>query len=750
MTNENQNFAKRFSEFLGEQLTKFMKPARELITFPYGNDGDGQNKKRTMATALIFWQFLRELSHHVIYNDDQEKRGFIADFLANDPLVKKNPYVKTIAMIEALPTTIWRKLLWRENIDFVSYESCLRRLNPEQKKAIEDNYNDLFGSEPKTPRVLKKSLRDRVKLFFGIISTEKILKESRSAVERYMSKGAWAFNLLGIDFGFAMYPKDAEGHHNDDTMITNKKWTRFISVKEHINDFIVNKEDGKYFQAYKSARSNYAFFPGKEIRMKTHVCPGFWKTLITHAWFWIVSPAAIIATIILSAEPLPTWVAFSILLAALPLVLWLLVAFIRLVVNAIIKVTKDNKILQIIGVTILAASLICITGFALFIVVGFLWTSIVFASPVIGPLMSVLFVLTTAFYLYYFFFCLLSSTPQFEYNDIPSFIRFILHFSVAGFAVIMFDKFLATYVISFIVNAATYIWEWYTDDLLLSNWFILTLGFFGLFSYFFNMFLNDEKKFAAYTKTFSWLAKGFTALTVIVFAVLFLKNGNFNITEFGLLPATFLSVIFLLLGAGLMMLDQVNRDNIEEREEVSHFVSRLDFSISGLSYKTYMANIMKSEWLLALNKDKRREMIDRIDILAWEFFGDEPYYRGRLAELLITKGSLNALDILSEGSSAIKARRRKAPDLMFMLTLIIAGASIEGAADAIRAKKESAEKKKNIIETALFIIVAPFVYFFRAIGWTFTKIKQFFLTLTDIWELFNKRCPFITEGRYLG
>ncbi len=237
-----------------------------------------EQKKLEMAKSLCFWKYMRDMDFG--YEEKIEIYKALKDSV--------NPNIAIISAVEALPTKVWRKLLWRENIDFMSFESFLRRLSPEQKDVIISTANGLHCEEkPKVPKFLTKRIFDFILVLLGIITAKKLVNAGYYyAVSKYLSKGAWAFNLLGIDFGFSLYPNGV----GDDTKITNKKWTRFLSIKEHINDFIVNQEDGIYWWMYSGSRSFLIFRFKKEVELKSHVCPGFWATIIFQIYFWIVSP----------------------------------------------------------------------------------------------------------------------------------------------------------------------------------------------------------------------------------------------------------------------------------------------------------------------------------------------------------------------------------------------------------------------------------------------------------------------------
>jgi len=748
MTEKHQKTAKKFQEFLATRLREVETSKVELTSFPYGKDETSQKEKMAMTVALIFWKFLRKLSEnmpHYTYTQ-KEKRKFIAAFMAESPIIKENRLAKTVAMIESLPTLIWRKLLWRENIDFSDYEPCLRRLSKEQRKEIENNYHDLFSSEePMTPRVLKKSWRDRIKLFFGIISVKKILENDYQEQERKQSKGAYAFSLLGLDFGFSLYPKG----DNNDTKITNKKYTRFFSVKEHINDFIVNKEDGKYWWLYKTARSNYAINPGHEVKMRNHVCPGFWLTLILHFLFWIVSPIALIVTGVVVAKNGLTPLALIPAAFAFTMIIWSVIAVVRTIFNFSNKLIVKSKIVKVFVITILVTTLIGLVGVIIYYVFTFLWSCVVYLAPICGSLLAVLFILAAIFYIIFFFTCVITSDPAFEYKDVPKFMRALLHLAIFGFAVVMFDKFLAEHVISAIVFIAQGFWGWYTSDLLLSNWFILALGFFGLFMYFYNMFLTDEKRFTGFRKTFTWLSRGFLSLTVIVFVSLFLKSGNVDFVEFGIIPALSASLIFLAFGFSLLMLEQVTPDNIDERMMASEFINKINSKITGLSYKGYISKIMGSKWLLPLTKEERWQMIYQIEAIAFDLFKESRSYRTSFIDLMISKGSIALVKTLSLSRENIERNSYDEKETFKTVKMIVEGLTIQQAFGAISARRTAYREFSHRAEIVIDVIVYPFVKIYEAISWVCRKIKQFFCTLKDLWDFFNKRCPFVSQPRYL-
>ena len=336
-----------------------------------------------LVPALLFWElFRKELDW---YESTPDNCYAIAHMYVED----ENPLISLIAKIESLPDPVWRRLLWRENIDFLSFESFLRRINNDQIQAINDNYSDL--QEGKIPRVYRKSLRDRLKIFVGRIKFESIIdRKSYYGDDRYFSKGSWAYSLLGLDFGFGKYPNGLA----DDTEIKDKSFTRFLSIKNHINDFVVDQEFGKYWLLYRTARSNYAWNFDKKVQISTHICPGFWWTLIVHSMFWILSPILfpLFAKMVMVSEggvATAGWILAAALVSLTPI--WTFVAILRFGISLFFGTViaygvddaiedwwwdhgdKIKQVFRVIGIIIVAIILL----FILFAVASFLYPIIV-------------------------------------------------------------------------------------------------------------------------------------------------------------------------------------------------------------------------------------------------------------------------------------------------------------------------------------------------------------------------------------
>ncbi|MFZ4648920.1 MAG: hypothetical protein ACOYMB_04845 [Patescibacteria group bacterium] len=733
-----ETLVQEFLEYLHKRLNDFLDPQKGLMSYSYDTKTKiGAGKKEQIASGLIFWKFLREEIIKKGVLTKEETRDFLSIFLGDEAPVETSRYITIVAMIESLPTKVWRKILWRENIDALSYESCLRRLNVKQARAIRANYLDLFSlsHKPATPRVFKKSLRDRVKIFFGKISAKKLLQEDYSFSEHQKMKGAYAYNLFGLDFGFGLYPYG----ENDDTKIADKRITRFLSRKAHVNDFSVNKDDGKYWWLYKKARSNYAINPGKDIKLKTHICPGFWMTLIIHTLFWIVSPIALAIT----GAAIARWgLSLSTVLPAifaLPMIIWGIVALVRLILEPIKSHKKVVKIIgYCIGIPIAAAVVLAIAC----IVLIFIGLSIAVLWPIVGPLLSVLFVLTVVFYIFFFITCVAKEDKWFKYDDIPSFVRFILHGIPVAFAIALFDKFLAETVVNLVIQ----FWNYYISNLLVANWSILMLIFAGIFIYFNVLFVKYEKTFARFEKLFTKIVWGFVIVTMITFGVLIYKLGGFDLAVIGIIPALLVALTIILVGCFVFMIDKVNLENIDEREKAASFSIKILKKGEYIEYSKFIDLILKSNWLKEMDENEKWRVVEKIfyfvDCLEWVL---SSHRRISLTKNLITNGSVKIADELMRELEIIKCHQGSSSERLKIIQLMIDGLSIDDAISKVNAERSAYEKFRAKWRKIWNNIAKPLVSIVDFFLMIFEIVWDFFANLKNLKVLFDRMCPFVID-----
>lgn len=282
-----------------ENREKFRSRTEKKLTFMYKTE-DQLALKEVLVPALALWKFVRcHVGDQFVYfgkrGDGHEKRKeFLRSFLADD-----NRYVRLVVMIELLPIAIWRRILWRANIDFVSHESFLRRLQPEHWLAIEANFVDLENRQQ--PRILTAKERK-----YPELQIERLLDTSTDIPHlRHDSKAAWTKNLFDFDFGFRCYP---DGENNDRMVLATDDRRRMHTNDVTQKEFVVDEEFGRYMRLYTQVRSDYVFHRGAKVKLKDHICPGYWITMIALFVFFYLSPTmAIGLAVTASWNHLPWW-----------------------------------------------------------------------------------------------------------------------------------------------------------------------------------------------------------------------------------------------------------------------------------------------------------------------------------------------------------------------------------------------------------------------------------------------------------
>ena len=287
-----------------------------------------------LKMGVCFWDFCRD----VLNSDETSKEQkiiFLHSFVEN-----KNEYVSMVAKMEMLPDEVFRKVLLRTNIDFMWDESkpttehCLRRLSVAQKEFIAKSWHDVYEAK-RVPIVYKKTLRDFLKVLFGIITFAKVLKmpiQNKNG-KRYIAKGAWLYNLAFLDFGFGLYKNGVKS----DIKIEHKSPLDFfmdpLRDKTHENDFWVNKEDGIYYFFYHFCRSWMFFLPLSEnyegVKWREYVCPAFWTTILLNFWFFFGPFVAIfLMPVYTDSELIGNTMIIVLLLLIVPTMLWCLIGIV--------------------------------------------------------------------------------------------------------------------------------------------------------------------------------------------------------------------------------------------------------------------------------------------------------------------------------------------------------------------------------------------------------------------------------------
>ena len=126
--------------------------------------------KKNVAGARMLWEFIHdnmEDTHMSI------RREFLEQYLHD-----ANRYIRIVAYFEILPTSVIRKILSRENIDFESFESFLYEIKEDQFRVFRTAYIDLYEYE-------------KVSRFFSEGRIKTLLDKKIDYKGRYDSRKAW-------------------------------------------------------------------------------------------------------------------------------------------------------------------------------------------------------------------------------------------------------------------------------------------------------------------------------------------------------------------------------------------------------------------------------------------------------------------------------------------------------------------------------------------------------------------------------
>lgn len=265
---------------------------------------NGRPSAEEVALALKFWRGIRVVRAEIESGEAEDSARLFKEELLHVHRFDERPLIALAATVELLPTKVWRRALWHYNIDFQSFESFLRRITPEQVEGLQVSLDAILHDQ--APPCFCKGWKNVLRRIFrpSWANPERLRKESPEDRERcYESKGAFAYEFFGIDFGHVLYR-----HEKDDREIDGNLATRFLSRKHDRNDFVVNQEDGAYWEMYRILRSNYIWFPNRDVQLKQAICPGFWYTFFVWLLVLFISPLAGILTGIEYAQHASLWV----------------------------------------------------------------------------------------------------------------------------------------------------------------------------------------------------------------------------------------------------------------------------------------------------------------------------------------------------------------------------------------------------------------------------------------------------------
>lgn len=295
-----------------------------------------------MREAVAFWKTIRE------GREAGEDPAELSETIRSYPVLGRgNTLLDTVARLELLPVRVFRKVLGFCNIDYQSFESCLRRLTSEQIVGINDTYGDLFGLSPKVPRCFTDGAYNSVRQLVPgkFVTVEELLRGEENDDLRYEARSAIDFDFFGWGMGYDKYP-----------------------YGDSVKTFRIGKEEGEiYAFLHRTCRSNYLWNSGAEVKFDRNVCPEVRHTMMAWFTFLFLSPLAFMGFLGLGF-PVDPWylVALGILgiitpgILALAGVKYLFLRSVDWFMQSFPKIEIDKEYWEELGKAVLTAILILV------------------------------------------------------------------------------------------------------------------------------------------------------------------------------------------------------------------------------------------------------------------------------------------------------------------------------------------------------------------------------------------------------
>ena len=756
----------------------------ERLISIFRKEKHNQMLQENIMEALIFWKFVRiNMRNEQEYIEKEELREFLKRFFWHG-----NNFVSIVARFETLPDDTLRKLLWKENIDFMSFESFLRRLEEDQQQVIRKASENFF--------LPSNADANNPKNIYG-------------NYDRWSTKGAWAFNLLGLDFGFSLFPNGTK----NDTQITNKKYSRFLSIKEHINDFIVNQYNGKYWRMYKSARSNYVINASKIVELKPHICPGFWATLGIHLMFWVLSPIFFGATLWHVCHPSSVPAHFSVgtlllLIASLfPTPIFGFFALIKFTisyldnhgshisdffsgisksVNGWYKLNKKAVDFTAKGFVKIVVVAICV---AILIGLGFAskyyWIGL--GKIHVPEIIRVILYPVILFHLVYFIWCKtfeLNIGSIEEYSDVPKWVKWFSLASVLIFLTDLYVMYVHKSMSAFFMHSLEAIKNFFVDSTLIAVLIIVSFLITGFGGWLISMALRYEEKFAKYSKHIGYL----TWIVGLSLAYSYHKalTGDEMMMYQSRTPFQVSFILGFFAFFALMILwfntRYINLETLESRKAARGIISILyrrsiidstDDRFKRNQTKINFKKFMKNKWLISLNQKKKEEVLESLSKSLHSLFATSKFHANvsmnRFIKNFIVDTDVKKFNAVLRVSKMICDQRAKddflryldEEDMFYLFEKVLNGKSLSESINLLKQEEKAKRLKKEQSDKAwddfgvwwAKYIGDPIIWFFKMISfpfvWICRKIAQFFGTLKFLIVLFNERCPFIAKSKVL-
>lgn len=150
-----------------------------------------EDERITMKEALAFWNTVRERRS---VEDKDEIWAVLKQYSWHS-----NGLLSAVARLESLPSRVYGKVLRFYDIDYQSFESCLRRLTHDQICGINETYNSLYGKKPKLPRCFREGVVNMIRELIPLqsVAVSDLLNEDEEEyLGRYKNKNARGFDFV--------------------------------------------------------------------------------------------------------------------------------------------------------------------------------------------------------------------------------------------------------------------------------------------------------------------------------------------------------------------------------------------------------------------------------------------------------------------------------------------------------------------------------------------------------------------------
>jgi len=274
------------------------------------------------------------------------------------------------------------------------------------------------------------------------------------------------------------------------------------------------------------------------------------------------------------------------------------------------------------------------------------------------------------------------------------------------------------------------------------------------------LFFNNPRAFAIAERIISYTIVGMFGIATILFVTGIVMNSTIIADVYYSSP--FLSIM-CMLGIVLpilliMMNKKINKENIDAIELASTKISYLMGEMEKLHMTSDKKLIFPESIMLGnhLSQVEFEKLVDRVLLMTKTLFGY--YYRTYMHEFLLyilPWISDNVLDKLQKEEKSL-CKIADVDERLYYIKLLILGHDDEQRIKHLeleRQRKAQKEYKKEkvlgILGAIGHVIAYPFIKIGRFFGWIWQGIREFCLTVKDVWDLFNKRCPYVHKEKLL-